>query len=96
MEVNGVTSDLGQIIQVVTTVSTDQTPEDLPENGDVSQPLEVEPQPDIQEQDDADDAKGVIDLLLAGHFKGVSDVRLRISHFAQLAAIQNEQTQGSR
>jgi hypothetical protein len=37
---------------------------------------------------DEEDVKGVIRLLQEGHFRGVSDVRLRINFFDELAAIE--------
>ena len=37
---------------------------------------------------DGEDVKGVIRLLQEGHFRGVSDVRLRINFFDELAAIE--------
>lgn len=36
-------------------------------------------------QDDADETRGVIRLLEAGHFKGVADIRLRINFVEELA-----------
>ncbi len=44
-----------------------------------------EPQSQLQE---IDTEKGVLRNLLEGHFKGVSDVRLRINFFDELAAIE--------
>jgi len=39
----------------------------------------------------SDGSKGVIRNILEGHYKGVADVRLRIVHHEELAAIENEQ-----
>jgi hypothetical protein len=39
-------------------------------------------------EDDGEEGQGVIELLQEGHFKGVSDVRLRINFFDELAAIE--------
>jgi hypothetical protein len=39
-------------------------------------------------QDDADEARGVIRLLEAGHFKGVADIRLRINFAEELAGAE--------
>lgn len=39
-------------------------------------------------QDSAEKQKGVIRNLLAGHYKGVADVRLRINFFDELSAIE--------
>ncbi|MHC4620621.1 MAG: hypothetical protein ACYTEQ_22975 [Planctomycetota bacterium] len=50
---------------------TDQTPEPQPANSQVVEPG----------GDEADGQRGVIRLLMDGHFKGVSDVRLRINFY---------------
>ena len=48
------------------------------------------PQPDQVEL--GEKVPGVIRLLQEGHFKGVADVRLRISHFEQINALNQEAT----
>lgn len=42
------------------------------------------------EEDDGDEGRGVLRNLLAGHFKGVADVRLRINFFDELSAAADE------
>jgi hypothetical protein len=61
---------------------TNQGPPDPPH---VEDPSSSEPQSELQE---IDTEKGVLRNLLEGHFKGVSDVRLRINFFEELAAIE--------
>ncbi|MCP4608652.1 MAG: hypothetical protein GY845_08055 [Planctomycetes bacterium] len=58
---------------------------------DSPEPAQIEdPQSEPQENDAE---KGVIRNLLAGHYKGVSDVRLRINFFEELAAIEAAEVQ---
>lgn len=45
------------------------------------------------EDDQSDGQRGVIRLLQEGHFKGVSDVRLRINFFDEIAALETAQLQ---
>jgi hypothetical protein len=45
------------------------------------------------EESNGEQEKGVIRLLQEGHFKGVSDVRLRINFFDELAGIETAQKQ---
>jgi len=55
------------------------------------EPAQIEdPQSEPQENDTE---KGVLRNLLAGHYKGVSDVRLRINFFDELAAIEAAEVQ---
>ncbi|MDT8301310.1 MAG: hypothetical protein RQ760_07475 [Sedimentisphaerales bacterium] len=56
-----------------------------PEPAQIEEPPSTEPQSESKENDTE---KGVIRNLLAGHYKGVSDVRLRINFFEELAAIE--------
>jgi hypothetical protein len=54
------------------------------------------PEPEEVAQDNSQPAgstKGVVRLLLAGHFKGVADVRLRINFYEELAAAQSQALQ---
>lgn len=59
----------------------EKTPQDSPDPAQIDEPASTE----LQENDTE---KGVIRNLLEGHFKGVSDVRLRINNFEELAAIE--------
>jgi hypothetical protein len=52
----------------------------------VAEPQVEEPQE--VENGDGEKMRGVIRLLLEGHFKGVADVRLRINFYEELAAIE--------
>jgi hypothetical protein len=59
---------------------------------------ESDVQPETSEMSGTDDSngeednvKGVVRLLQAGHFKGVSDVRLRINFFEDIKALENQQ-----
>ena len=61
------------------------TPQDSPATAQIEELSPAEPQSDLQE---IDTEKGVLRNLLEGHFKGVSDVRLRINFFEELAAIE--------
>ena len=56
-----------------------------PDPAQIEEPSSTEPQSEPQENDAE---KSVLRNLLAGHFKGVSDVRLRINFFEELAAIE--------
>jgi hypothetical protein len=64
-----------------------QTP---PDPAQIEEPSSTEPQSESQENDAE---KGVLRNLLAGNFKGVSDVRLRINFFEELAAIEAAEVQ---
>lgn len=44
----------------------------------------------VEETTENSDSQGVLRLLQEGHFKGVSDIRLRINFFNELAAIEAE------
>ncbi|MHC4666292.1 MAG: hypothetical protein ACYS9T_10110 [Planctomycetota bacterium] len=61
----------------------DQTPEPQPANSQVVEPG----------GDETNGQRGVIRLLMDGHFKGVSALRLRINFHDELAAIQAAQVQ---
>jgi hypothetical protein len=62
-----------------------ETPQDSPSPAKIEEPPSTESQSEIKE---SDSEKGVLRLLQEGHFKGVSDVRLRINFFDELAAIE--------
>ena len=67
----------------------EEIPQDSPPTAQIEEPLPIEPKPDVRNTDDTEeDCKGVLRLLQEGHFKGVSDVRLRINFFEQLKAIE--------
>jgi hypothetical protein len=63
----------------------EETPQVSPDTAQIEEPSLTEPQLELQENDTE---KGVLRNLLEGHFKGVSDVRLRINFFNELAAIE--------
>ncbi|MCZ6682418.1 MAG: hypothetical protein O7B26_04485 [Planctomycetota bacterium] len=72
---------------------TDLGPSRPPQDGDT--PVGDAPKTDAVpagEEDDgnSDEGLGVLRNLLAGHFKGVADVRLRINFFDELSAVANE------
>jgi len=68
---------------------TEQTqPETPQESTDIDETSQIEP--DVE-----DEGAGVLRLLQEGHFKGVSDVRLRINFFEQLAALEQSQLQST-
>lgn len=50
-------------------------------------------EPTDQESEDGGNVRGVIRNLQNGHFKGVSDVRLRINFFDEIAALECQQLQ---
>jgi hypothetical protein len=85
MQVDGVNPGKAYGLQKVHTNDEQEgPPEQQPANTD---PAEVSG----QEQNEAEGQRGVIGLLQEGHFKGVSDVRLRINFFDELAAINTAQ-----
>ena len=63
----------------------EKTPQEPPDPTQIEEPSQTGPQTELQE---IDTEKGVLRNLLDGHFKGVSDVRLRINFFEELAAIE--------
>jgi len=67
----------------------EEIPQDSPPTAQIDEPSPTEPQSDVQNTDDTEeDGKGVLRLLQEGHFKGVSNVRLRVVFFEELAAIE--------
>jgi len=52
------------------------------------EPEPAEQESNIKQTTETSDAKGVIRLLQQGHFKGTSDVRLRINFYEEIAAIE--------
>lgn len=67
----------------------DKPPEEPPDQ----QPLSAEVTDVTGDEPTGEEEKGVIRLLLEGHFKGVSDVRLRINFFDEIAEIETAQMQ---
>lgn len=67
--------------------NTLQTPQ---EPAQIVEPTSPEPESESKENDTE---KGVLRNLLAGHYKGVSDVRLRINFFEELTAIEAAEVQ---
>ncbi len=78
MEVIGVSSQITPVIQTETVHQANPAVEEIPES-------------EVTEQSKDGKADGVIRNLLEGHYKGVADVRLRINHFEELAAIESAQ-----
>jgi hypothetical protein len=68
----------------------EQTPQNSTSPSQFEGPPSTEAQPELQE---IDSEKGVLRLLQEGHFKGVSDVRLRINFFDELAAFEAAKSQ---
>jgi len=56
-------------------------------------PASAENESTVEQTGESTDADGVIRLLQEEHFKGVSDIRLRINFFDQLAEIEAQQLQ---
>lgn len=71
----------------------EQGPDQTPEAGEASEPTPAADESSVEQTSEDTDAEGVLRLLLEGHFKGVSDVRLRINFFEKLAAIEASQLQ---
>ena len=93
MKVDGVSLQGEQVFKakmpVPTQFDVEEIPQDSPPTAQIDEPSPNEPQSDVQNADDTEeDGKGVLRLLQEGHFKGVSDVRLRIVFFEQLNAIE--------
>ncbi len=97
MEIGALNSQSGYLLQVEALPEKDQDVNGLPEDAvpDTESPQPSPTSPETPEQDAADeqDVKGVIRNLQEGHFKGVSDVRLRINFHDELAAIERAQLQ---
>jgi hypothetical protein len=92
MKVDGVSLQGEQVFKakmpVPTQFDVEEIPQDSPPTTQIDEPSPTEPQSDIQNTDDTEDGKGVLRLLQEGHFKGVSNVRLRIVFFEQVNAIE--------
>lgn len=87
MQVDGVSPGNAYGLQKVT------GKENAPEGPSGQQPLSGEVADVSGDEPSDEEEKGVIRLLLEGHFKGVSDVRLRINLFDEIAAIEAAQMQ---
>lgn len=92
MKVDGVSLQGEQVFKAKMPVpaqfEVEEIPQDSPPTAQIDEPSPTEPQSDIQNTDDVEDVKGVLRLLQEEHFKGVSNVRLRINFFEQLNAIE--------
>jgi len=92
MKVDGVSLQGEQVFKakmpIPAQLEVEEIPQDSPPTAQIDEPSPNEPQSDVQNTDDTEDGKGVLRLLQEGHFKGVSDVRLRIVFFEQLNAIE--------
>ena len=92
MKVDGISLQGEQVFKakmpVPAQLEVEEIPHDSPPTAQIDEPSPAEPQSDIQNTDDTEDDKGVLRLLQEEHFKGVSDVRLRINFFEQLNAIE--------
>lgn len=92
MKVDGVSLQGEQVFKakmpVPAQLELEEIPQDSPPTAQIDEPSPTGPQSDIQNTDDTKDGKGVLGLLQEGHFKGVSDVRLRINFSEQLNAIE--------
>lgn len=92
MSVDGVSLQGKQVFKgkmpVQAEPEVEETPQESPGGTEIDEPSPTEPQSDIQKANDTEQGKGVLRLLQEGHFKGVSDIRLRINFFDELAAIE--------
>jgi len=92
MKVDGVSLQGEQVFKakmpVPAQLEVEEIPQDSPPTAQIDEASPNEPQSDIQNTDDTGDSKGVLRLLQEGHFKGVSDLRLRINFIEQLNAIE--------
>jgi hypothetical protein len=99
MEIDAVDPQSTPTCPLVNLHGTDQTaeegPDQTPEAGEPSEPTAAVDEQTVEQTSEDTDAKGVIRNLLEGHFKGVSDVRLRINFFDKLAAIEAGQLQSA-
>lgn len=83
MDVHGIGGAYGHLPAVVEATPAESAPEQNDE-------VEAEPEPAASVADpDGEGTKGVVRLLLAGHFKGVADVRLRINLYDELVAAES-------
>lgn len=97
MEINAVDPQSTQAGQLANLLGTDQPaeegPDQMPEAGEPSEPTSPADESSVEQTSEDTDAEGVLQLLQEGHFKGVSDVRLHINFFDELAAIEADQLQ---
>ena len=82
----------GSLPPVTTFIEPAVQPEETQPEPPVTEPLSGE-EPAIEPEEE--ELPGVIRNLLAGHYTGVSDVRLRINFADELAAIEQEQIQAA-
>lgn len=92
MEISGISMQIAPVQQEPVV----QPPDPITEKAVQEVPPVIEEIQGVdQEENDSESVKGVIKNLLDGHYKGVSDVRLRINHYEELAAIEQSQTQAA-
>lgn len=97
MEINAVDHQSTHAGQLASLHGTDpeveEVPDQTPEAGEASEPTPPADESSVEQTSEDTETKGVLQNLLEGHFKGVSDVRLRINFFDELAAIEAGQLQ---
>lgn len=89
MKIDGISLQPNQFIkpkkQEQIEPQAEQIAQEILDPAQIEEPASMESSSEIQENDTE---KGVLRNLLDGHFKGVSDVRLRINFYEVLAAIE--------
>lgn len=89
MQIDGVSSQGPGVHPLGKLHPKDQQAEEPPDS-----PL-TEQESTVQQTTESSDSDGVLRLLQEGHFKGVSDIRLRINFYNELAAIEAQQLQAA-
>lgn len=87
MEINGVNSQIAHVHPLGKLHPKDKQEPEPAEQATSRQ------ESNIEQATETSDTKGVIQLLQEGHFKGTSDVRLRINFYEEIAAIETQQLQ---
>lgn len=97
MEVGGLSSQSVYPLQLQTVQQQDLDAEGSPEDPvpttEVPETSPIPAEPTDQEAEDGENVRGVLRNMQEGHFKGVSDVRLRINFLDEIAAIERQQLQ---
>jgi hypothetical protein len=87
MQIDGISPQVPRVHPLGKPHPKEQKAAEIPE-----QPL-AEQESTVQQTTESSDSDGVLRLLQEGHFKGVSDIRLRINFYNELAAIEAQQLQ---
>jgi hypothetical protein len=90
MEINAITSTINTVTTATSIQKTEETVVEKEIISDGESEGQAAPLSSDSTSDDTQKTKGVLRLLQEGHFKGVSDIRLRINFQEEIKALENQ------